>query len=192
MTTPSRRIAAFPLLALLVAGFSHGQEGLEMSARIWPYTSLCKFTNPPGMAGIAKRYQNVYELKLAGCEFLVGHPAAVVVTFKNRGPSTLRLEINENPRDVILLMPAGRSATAIASKADGISPRNPASEIDLFDLSYIVAETTVLGGFGYITVGGITLRELEAGTSFSLVFLFPVAHVGDTIKIGQLKPVKID
>jgi hypothetical protein len=192
MTAPSRIVAAFPLLLLLAANRAQGQAGLEMTARIWPYASLCRFADPPDMAEIARKYRDVYEVRLAGCEFLVGHPAAVVVSLKNNGGTTLVLELNENPGDVVLTTPAGRSASAIAAKVNGISPAHPASEVSLFEFPATVGDGVAPYGFGYVTVSGTTVRELKAGARISLVYLFSVAHAGDTIKIGPLKPVKIE
>jgi hypothetical protein len=157
-------VAASLLATCLVRQSLPGQEQLVVTARIWPYKSLCDFQDPPNVAQFAGRYRDIYEVRIAGCKFLVGHPQAVRITIANRRQSMYELEINENPGDATITRGEGTAVHAIALRVVGASSLSPTGEGTGHALpgASATVSTTVSGGTGFITLCGATIRELKA------------------------------
>jgi hypothetical protein len=161
------------LIICLVPQYLFCQEELVISAKIWPYKSLCEFKDPPHISGFMMKFDNA-RLKVSNrdCEGVAqAHPkmTAVCITLSNTGQSQIEIPYDPSFSATTLTSTDGLSYLPLASRDLAGGPR------------FFITECA---GSSYL----ILLRPKEDA---DFVYFFQSAKAGDTIIIGKLKPVKI-
>jgi hypothetical protein len=166
------------LIALIIPASGLGQDKLDIHAKIWKYEAICDFADPPNSSGYSiKATNDKVTLEVTDCKtFEKKHvrPAAVCVTLKNNSPSAMDVPIDKDLSSVEI---ATKESAAIAAIAKRFLVEGP------------------MGGkkMEYVTRAEASyLIKLDPGQEINIVYLFPKAEAGDTIKVSKLKPTKIE
>jgi hypothetical protein len=177
-----RRIVLIACLSLLAASllpvWMYCQEKLSIHARIWKYESICDFKDPDHSSGYSlKPTTDKVTLEVTNCTTFQqknGQPAAVCITFKNQDKAPIDVAIDKELSSVTLTDKENQEIKAVAKRAlvEGPMGGKKMEFVTKADASYLL--------------------KLEAGEEVNVVYLFPKAGVGDTVRIGKLKPVKIE
>lgn len=153
------------------------QEKLNIQAKIWKYTSICDFKDPEHSSGYdIKPTTEKVTIEVTNCatfEKKYDRPAAVAITLKNLDKEPLTVPIDKELVDIILTDKEGETIKPIAKRfmVEGPMGGKKMEFVTKADASYEI--------------------KLKPGEIVNIVYLFAKANVGDMIKIGKLKPVKI-
>jgi hypothetical protein len=177
-----KRIVLTIGLTLLVVSLlplsSFCQEKLEIKAKLWKYASICEFEDPPQSSGYnIKATNDKVTLEVTDCKtFEKKHarPAAVAVSLKNNGPSTMDVTVDKDLASVEVVTKDSQAVPAIAKRfmVEGPMGGKKMEFVTRVEASYLI--------------------KLDAGQQINVVYLFSKADLGDTIKVSKLKPVKIE
>jgi hypothetical protein len=171
--------AGLLLLALSMiqlTGFS--QDKLEMHAKVWRYGTICEFADPPNSSEYdIQATSDKVTLEVTDCKTFEKknpQPTAVTVSFKNSGPSPANVTIDKDLAGVELTTRAKQTVPAIAKRflVEGPMGGKKMEYVTRIEASYVI--------------------KLKPGQDINVVYLFPKAEAGDTIKISTLKPIKIE
>jgi len=166
------------LFILLVPSCLFCQEKLDIQAKIWDYGTICEFKDPEFSSGYEiKPTTEKVTLEVTNCrtfEQKQGHPAAVRVTLKNPDKTPMDVPIERDLASVSLNTKDNQAIPAIAKRAmvEGPMGGKKMEFVTKVDASYML--------------------KLQPGQEVNIVYLFPKAAAGDTIKIGKLKPAKVE
>jgi hypothetical protein len=177
-----RQVTYPAAMMLLFASFfpplAAGQEGPQIRAKMWAYGSLCSFTDPPHSSGFTVKYTtDKVTMEVTDCKTLEkkhSHPSAVCVSLSNNGQTPIEVPIEKDLAGVVLSTREGKTTPALAKRAMVEGP---------------------MGGtkMEFVTRGDASYQiKLEGGQEVNIVYLFSEAKAGDAIKIGTLKPAKIE
>jgi hypothetical protein len=166
------------LAASLLPLSSFCQEKLEIKAKLWKYPSICEFEDPPLSSGYnIKATNDKITLEVTDCKtFEKKHtrPVAVAVSLKNSGSAALDVTVDKDLASVELVTKNNQTVPAIAKRfmVEGPMGGKKMEYVTRAEASYLI--------------------KLDAGQEINIVYLFPKADIGDTIKISKLKPAKIE
>jgi len=169
-------LVLFSILMLLAS--LPAQEKLEIRAKIWEYGAICEFKDPPQSSGYdMKPTTDKVTLEVTNCKTFEqkrGHPSAVCVTLKNQDKSPSEVPIDKDLTSVALTSKENQILPALAKRAmvEGPMGGKKMEFVTKVDASYLL--------------------KLQPGQEINIVYLFTKAAAGDTIKIGNLKPIKIE
>jgi hypothetical protein len=169
-------ISALFLLVIPLLSSVFGQFKWEMSAKIWTYDSLCKFTDPPNSSGYGFKYtEDKVTTEVTNCTTMEqkhGHPAAVCVTLKNPTKSPIDVPFEKGLPGVTITSD-GSSTPAVSKRLMMEGPMGGTK------MEFVTKSTAAYN---------ITLTPGQVAT---VIYLFPKAKVGDSIRIGQHAPIVI-
>jgi hypothetical protein len=154
------------------------QEKLSISAKIWKYTSICEFKDPDHSSGYSiKPTTEKVTIEVTDCKtFEKKHnqPPAVAVTLKNADQAPIDVAIDRELVDVTLTDKDNQTIKAIAKRfmVEGPMGGKKMEYVTKADASYAI--------------------KLAPGEEVNIVYLFPKASVGDTLKISKLTPAKLE
>jgi hypothetical protein len=154
------------------------QEKLEIHAKIWKYASICDFEDPPHSSGYSiKPTTDKVTLEVTDCKTFEqkhAHPSAVCVTLKNDGQSPAEVPIDKDLVGVSVTNKDNQEIPALAKRAmmEGPMGGKKMEFVTKIEASYVL--------------------KLDPGQEVNIVYLFSNASVGDTLRIGKLKPTKIE
>ena len=177
-----KRIVLMIGLTLLVASLlplsSFCQDKLEIKAKLWKYSSICEFEDPPKSSGYnIKTTNDKVTLEVTDCKTFEkkhAHPAAVAVSLKNSDSSAMDVTVDKDLVSVELVTKDNQTVPAIAKRfmVEGPMGGKKMEFITRAEAAYLI--------------------KLDAGQEINVVYLFPKADIGDTIKVSKLKPAKIE
>lgn len=153
-----------------------GQERPELRAMIWEYGSACEFADPPNSSDYEIKTTNErVTLEITDCKAFErkhGHPVAVALTLKNKGDAPLGVPIDRDlARVQVNSGEEAIPALAKRAKVEGPMGGKKMEFITRAEASYL-----------------ITLAPKQ---EISILYLFPKAKPGDTLKVADLDPVSI-
>lgn len=166
------------LIALLLPLSALCQDKLEVHAKIWKYAAVCDFADPQNSSGYSiKATNDKVTLEVTDCrtfEKKHANPVAVCVSLKNTSPSQMDVPIEKDLAGVEITTKENQAVPAIAKRfmVEGPMGGKKMEYVTRVDASYLL--------------------KLDAGQEVNIVYLFPKAGVGDTIKVSKLKPAKIE
>jgi hypothetical protein len=154
------------------------QDKVEMHANVWKYGSVCEFTDPPNSAEYdIQPTSDKVTLEVTNCmtfEKKYPQPAAVLLSLKNNGSSSQDLTIDKDLASVELVTKSNQTVPAVAKRflVEGPMGGKKMEYVTRIEASYVI--------------------KLKAGQTVNIVYLFPKAESGDTLKVSSLKPIKIE
>jgi hypothetical protein len=154
------------------------QEKLTISAKIWKYTSICDFKDPDHSSGYSiKPTTEKVTIEVTDCKAFEkkhGQPPAVAVTLKNSDQAPMDVAIDKELVEVTLTDKDNQTIKALAKRfmVEGPMGGKKMEFITKADASYAI--------------------KLAPGEEVNIVYLFAKASAGDTLKISNLKPTKIE
>ena len=166
------------LMASLVPVSGFCQDKLEMHAKVWKYTAICDFSDPPHSAGYdIKATSDKVTLGVTDCKTFEkknAQPAAVNISLKNNGSSPAEVTIDKDLTAVELVTKSNQIVPAIAKRfmVEGPMGGKKMEFVTRIEASYVI--------------------KLSPGQDVNIVYLFPKAEAGDTLKASTLKPIKIE
>jgi hypothetical protein len=155
-----------------------GQDKVTMNAKMFSFKSLCEFADPPHCSDYGiKATNDKVTLEVTDCKtFEKKHPnaVAVVISMKNGGAAPAEVTIEKDLASVEIAAKDNQVVPAIAKRfmVEGPMGGKKMEFVTRAEASYLI--------------------KLDAGQEANIVYLFPKAAVGDTIKVGKLKPMKIE
>jgi len=171
--------AGLTLLALSLVPFSgFCQDKTEMHAKIWNYKTICEFADPPNSREYdIKATSDKVTLEVTDCKTFEKknpHPAAVSVSLKNGGATPAEIAIDKDLAGVEIVTKAKETVPAIAKRflVEGPMGDKKMEYVTRIEASYVI--------------------KLNPGQSVNIVYFFQKAEAGDTVKVGTLKPIKIE
>jgi hypothetical protein len=177
-----RKIAMYASTMLLALSFAplsgFCQDKLEMHAKVWKYTSICEFADPPNSREYdIKSTSDKVTLEVTDCKTFEKknpHPAAVSVSLKNGGATPVEVAIDKDLAGVELVTKAKETVPAIAKRflVEGPMGDKKMEYVTRIEASYVI--------------------KVNPGQSVNIVYFFQKAEAGDTVKVGTLKPIKIE
>jgi hypothetical protein len=155
-----------------------GQEKLTIQAKMFSFKALCEFADPAHCSDYGiKATNDKVTLEVTDCKtFEKKHPTAVAVmiSMKNGGAAPADVTIEKDLASVEITAKDNQVVPAIAKRfmVEGPMGGKKMEFVTRVEASYLIT--------------------LNAGQEANIVYLFPKAAIGDTIKIGKLKPMKIE
>jgi hypothetical protein len=172
-------IAGLILLSVsLLSPSIYCQEKLSIHAKIWKYASICGFADPDHSSGYdMKPTTDKVTLEVTNCKTFEqkhGQPTAVCITLKNSAKSPMDVQIDRDLVGVTLTDKENQTIQAIAKRAmmEGPMGGKKMEFVTKADASYVL--------------------KLNPSEEVNIVYLFPKASVGDIVRVGNLKPTKIE
>ena len=168
-------LIVFSISFLPLSVFS--QDKLTIQAKMYSYKTLCEFADPPHCSDYSiKSMGDKVTLEVTDCKtFEKKHPnaAAVLITMKNGGSAPAEITIEKDVASVEIEAKDKQVVPAIAKRfmVEGPMGGKKMEFVTKAEASYLI--------------------KLDAGQEASIVYLFPKAAAGETIKIGKLKPMVI-
>jgi len=172
-------LAGLMLLMLsLVPSPGFCQNPVAMQAKIWSYESVCSFDDPPNSADYdIKATSDKVTLEVTDCKTFEKknpHPSAVRVSLKNNGTAPAEVAVEKDLAGVELATQSSAAVPAIAKRfmMEGPMGDKKMEYVTRIEASYVIT--------------------LKPGQEINIVYFFPKAAPGDRIRVGTLKPIKIE
>lgn len=171
--------AALMLLAVSLVPLSgFCQDKIEMHAKVWKYEAICTFADPPNSAEYdIKATTDKVTLEVTDCKTFEkknAHPVAVSVSLKNNGTAAADVTIDKDLAAVGIVTKENQTVPAIAKRflVEGPMGGKKMEFVTRIEASYAI--------------------KLNPGQNINIIYLFPRAEAGDTLKVSTLKPIKIE
>jgi len=154
------------------------QDKLTIQAKMFSYKTLCEFTDPPHSSDYSiKATNDKVTLEVTECrafEKKHANAAAVLIAMKNGGSAPAEVAIDKDLASVEITSKDNQVVKAVAKR---FMVEGPMGGKKMEFVTRVEASYTI---------------KLEAGQEANIVYLFPKAATGETIKIGNLEPRKIE
>ncbi|MCI0485369.1 MAG: hypothetical protein L0229_02100 [Blastocatellia bacterium] len=162
---------------------------LLVKARLLEYKSLCSLKDAGTFPGLWKPKGteiNLDSLDMKrGCKNLekkLGHPKAVIISVMNQGNSDMEVPI-ESLSKVSVSTRDGNPMVAVAWRS---------YTLDISSYAPVYLKPGNLPVFTTEIRGGGLIAILKSGDKVDLLFLFPLAGVGDIVRVGESISGKIE
>ncbi|HTY61866.1 MAG TPA: hypothetical protein VMG30_06380 [Acidobacteriota bacterium] len=177
-----KKIVALAGLIILTASImplaGYCQDKPEIHAKVWKYGTICQFADPPDSSGYdITATSDKVTLEVTDCKTFEkknAGPAAVSVSLKNNGSSVAQVVVDKDLTAVEVITKAGQMVPAIAKRflVEGPMGGKKMEFVTRIEASYLI--------------------KIKPGQNVNIVYLFPKAEAGDTVKVSTLPPVKIE